>query len=97
MLSVAPPPTIYLHSSSTDMRKSFDVAADPIQPLIAHLREVVRAGPIIGTDETTVTRLAKNSPLPGDTSPEGAATIFLSLRRSQLLIEALPPEKKTIF
>ena len=24
MLSIAPPPTIYLHSGSTDMRKSFD-------------------------------------------------------------------------
>jgi hypothetical protein len=24
MLSIAPPPTIYLHSGATDMRKSFD-------------------------------------------------------------------------
>ncbi len=24
MLSIAPPPTIYLHTGSTDMRKSFD-------------------------------------------------------------------------
>jgi len=24
MLSIAPPPTIYLHSGTTDMRKSFD-------------------------------------------------------------------------
>ncbi|MFM7289640.1 MAG: transposase, partial [Planctomycetia bacterium] len=32
-----------------------EAAAHLIRPLIAHLREVVRAGPIIGTDDTTVT------------------------------------------
>jgi len=41
-------------------------AAHLIRPLVAHLREVVRAGPIIGTDDTTVTLVIKDSPLPGD-------------------------------
>jgi len=41
-------------------------AAHLIRPFVAHLREVVRAGPIIGTDDTTVTLVVKDSPLPGD-------------------------------
>ena len=41
-------------------------AAHLIRPLVSHLREVVRAGPIIGTDDTTVTLVTKDSPLPGD-------------------------------
>jgi transposase len=41
-------------------------AALLIRPLVAHLREVVRAGPIIGTDDTTVTLVVKDSPLPSD-------------------------------
>jgi transposase len=44
-----------------------EAAAHLIRPLMAHLREVVRAGPIIGTDDTTVTLVTKDSPLPGDT------------------------------
>ena len=43
-----------------------EAAAHLIRPLVAHLREVVRAGPIIGTDDTTVTLVTKDSPLPGD-------------------------------
>jgi hypothetical protein len=43
-----------------------EAAAHLIRPLMAHLREVVRAGPIIGTDDTTVTLVTKDSPLPGD-------------------------------
>jgi len=43
-----------------------EAAAHLIRPLVAHLREVVRAGPIIGTDDTTVTLVVKDSPLPGD-------------------------------
>ena len=39
-------------------------AAKLIKPLIAHLREVVRAGPIIATDDTTVTLIVKDSPVP---------------------------------
>jgi transposase len=41
-------------------------AALLIRPLVTHLREVVRAGPIIGTDDTTVTLVVKDSPLPSD-------------------------------
>lgn len=41
-------------------------AARLIRPLVAHLREVVRAGPIIGTDDTTVTLVVKDSPPPSD-------------------------------
>ena len=43
-----------------------EAAAHLIRPLVAHLREVVRAGPIIGTDDTTVTLVVKDAPLPGD-------------------------------
>jgi hypothetical protein len=43
-----------------------EAAAHLIRPLVAHLREVVRAGPIIGTDDTTVTLVVKDSALPGD-------------------------------
>jgi len=41
-------------------------AAHLIRPLVAHLREVVRAGPIIATDDTTVTLKVTDSPLPSD-------------------------------
>jgi transposase len=41
-------------------------AAQLIRPLVAHLREVVRAGPIIATDDTTVTLKVTDSPLPSD-------------------------------
>ena len=38
-------------------------AANLIRPFIEHLREVVRAGPIIATDDTTVTLVVQDSPL----------------------------------
>ena len=38
-----------------------EAAALVIRPLVTHLREVVRAGPIIGTDDTTVTLVLKDS------------------------------------
>ena len=41
-------------------------AAHLIRPLVTHLREVVRAGPIIATDDTTVTLKVTDSPLPSD-------------------------------
>jgi transposase len=44
-----------------------EAAAHRIRPLVEHLREVVRAGPIIGTDDTTVTLVVKDSPLPTET------------------------------
>ena len=41
-------------------------AAHLVKPLVMHLREVVRAGPIIGTDDTTVTLVVNDSTLPAD-------------------------------
>jgi transposase len=41
-------------------------AALLIRPLVTHLREVVRAGPIIATDDTTVTLKVTDAPLPSD-------------------------------
>jgi len=48
-------------------------AAHLIRPLVAHLREVVRAGPIIGTDDTTVTLVVKDTPPPVDPDDPKAA------------------------
>ena len=48
-------------------------AAHLIRPLVAHLREVVRAGPIIGTDDTTVTLVVKDTPPPLDPNDPKAA------------------------
>lgn len=48
-------------------------AAHLIRPLVAHLLEVVRAGPIIGTDDTTVTLVVKDTPPPLDPDDPKAA------------------------
>jgi len=50
-----------------------EAAAYLIRPLVAHLREVVRAGPIIGTDDTTVTLVVKDTPPPLDPDDPKAA------------------------
>ena len=50
-----------------------EAAAHLIRPLVAHLREVVRAGPIIGTDDTTVTLVVKDTPPPLDPDDPKAA------------------------
>ncbi len=50
-----------------------EAAAHLIRPLVAHLREVVRAGPIIGTDDTTVTLVVKDTPPPLDPDNPKAA------------------------
>jgi transposase len=50
-----------------------EAAARLIRPLVAHLREVVRAGPIIGTDDTTVTLVVKDTPPPLDPDDPKAA------------------------
>ncbi len=50
-----------------------EAAAHLIHPLVAHLREVVRAGPIIGTDDTTVTLVVKDTPPPLDPDDPKAA------------------------
>ena len=52
--------------SRSTLLNVLQAAAHLIRPFVAHLREVVRAGPIIGTDDTTVTLVVKDSPLPGD-------------------------------
>ncbi len=47
--------------------------AECLRPLVAHLREVVRAGPVIGTDDTTVTLVTpKDLPLPDPLDPKSA-------------------------
>jgi transposase len=50
-----------------------EAAAHLIRPLVSHLREVVRAGPIIGTDDTTVTLVVKDTPPPLDPDDPKAA------------------------
>ncbi len=50
-----------------------EAAARLIRPLVAHLREVVRAGPIIGTDDTTVTLVVNDTPPPLDPDDPKAA------------------------
>ena len=50
-----------------------EAAAHLIRPFVMHLREVVRAGPIIGTDDTTVTLVVKDTPPPLDPDDPKAA------------------------
>ena len=52
--------------SRSTLLNVLEAAAGLIRPLVAHLREVVRAGPIIGTDDTTVTLVVKDTPPPLD-------------------------------
>ena len=52
--------------SRSTLLNVLEAAAHLIRPLSAHLREVVRAGPIIGTDDTTVTLVVKDTPPPLD-------------------------------
>lgn len=47
--------------------------AECLRPLVAHLREVVRAGPVIGTDDTTLTLVTpKDLPPPDPSDPKSA-------------------------
>jgi transposase len=59
--------------SRSTLLNVLEAAAHLIRPLIAHLREVVRAGPIIGTDDTTVTLVVKDTPPPLDPDDPKAA------------------------
>jgi transposase len=59
--------------SRSTLLNVLEAAAHLIHPLIAHLREVVRAGPIIGTDDTTVTLVVKDTPPPLDPDDPKAA------------------------
>jgi len=60
--------------SRSTLLNVLEAAAHLIRPLIAHLREVVRAGPIIGTDDTTVTLVVKDTPPPLDPGDPKAAS-----------------------
>ncbi len=47
--------------------------AECLRPLVAHLREVVRVGPVIGTDDTTLTLVTpKDLPPPDPSDPKSA-------------------------
>jgi len=59
--------------SRSTLLNVLEAAAHLVRPLIAHLREVVRAGPIIGTDDTTVTLVVKDIPPPLDADDPKAA------------------------
>ena len=59
--------------SRSTLLNVLEAAACLIRPLVAHLREVVRAGPIIGTDDTTVTLVVKDTPPPLDPDDPKAA------------------------
>jgi transposase len=65
-------------------------AAHLIRPLVAHLREVVRAGPIIGTDDTTVTLVVNDSSLPSDS--ENPKTV----RAREVIAEAQAEDRGSI-
>ena len=59
--------------SRSTLLNVLEAAACLIRPLVAHLREAVRAGPIIGTDDTTVTLVVKDTPPPLDPDDPKAA------------------------
>jgi transposase len=60
-------------ASRSTLLNVLEAAARLIRPLVAHLREAVRAGPIIGTDDTTVTLVVKDTPPPLDPDDPKAA------------------------
>lgn len=49
--------------------------AECLRPLVAHLREMVRAGPVIGTDDTTVTLVTPKDLPPTDPSDPKSARV----------------------
>ncbi len=55
--------------SRSTLLNVLEAAVCLIRPLVAHLREVVRTGPIIGTDDTTVTLIVKDTPPPSIQMP----------------------------
>jgi transposase len=59
--------------SRSTLLNVLEAAAHLIRPFVSHLREVVRAGPIIGTDDTTVTLVVKDTPPPLDPDDPKAA------------------------
>ncbi len=59
--------------SRSTLLNVLEAAAHLIRPFVSHLREVVRVGPIIGTDDTTVTLVVKDTPPPLDPDDPKAA------------------------
>ncbi|MEX0669870.1 MAG: transposase [Pirellulales bacterium] len=71
-------------------------AAFLIPPLISHLREVVRAGPIIGTDDTTVTLVVNESSLPSDSENPDPDPDPKSVRAREVIANAQAEHRGSI-
>jgi transposase len=65
-------------------------AAELLRPLVKHLREVVRAGPVIGTDDTTVTLITPQEMPDFDPSDPKAA------RAREVIAAALEPRRASV-
>ena len=61
-----------------------------------HLREVVRAGPIIGTDDTTVTLVVNESALPSDSTDTAADPNPKNVRAREVIADALAEHRGSI-
>jgi len=61
-----------------------------------HLREVVRAGPIIGTDDTTVTLAVNESSLPSDSADTAADLNPKNVRAREVIVDALAEHRGSI-
>ena len=71
-------------------------AANLVRPLVMHLREVVRAGPIIGTDDTTVTLVINESALPSDSTDTAADPNPKNVRAREVIADALAEHRGSI-
>ena len=60
-------------------------AAHLVRPLVESFHDLVRAGPVLGTDDTTVTLTITNTPLPPNDSPkhERALEVIAKAREQQ--------------
>jgi len=65
-------------------------AAELIRPLAMHLREVVRAGPVVGTDDTTVTLITPQEMPDFDTADPKSA------RAREVIASALEPRRASL-
>jgi len=65
-------------------------AAEQLRPLVMHLREVVRAGPVIGTDDTTVTLITPQEMPDFDPSDPKSA------RAREVIAAALEPRRASV-
>ena len=71
-------------------------AAHLVRPLVKHLREVVRAGPIIGTDDTTVTLVVNAASLPSDSEDPAADPNPKNVRAREVIADALDQHRGSI-